>query len=109
MSNEIRSYIEKRLAHAEKFLQDDPTAHVDVEVQYLPEGRSGKFRTEFTVEARGEVYRVERWGAVLHESVDLAIGELQAELSRSKKKQLHLVRKSAARLKDYLRGWRSKP
>ncbi len=85
-SDEIRSYVEKRLEHAEKFLANDPTAHVDVELQYLPEGRSGKYRTEFTVASAGQVYRAERWGEALHESIDLAIGELQSELSRSKKK-----------------------
>lgn len=109
MSDEIRAYVEKNLAHLEKFLAEDSTAHVDVEVQYLPEGRSGKFRTEFTVGSQGAVYRVERWGGALHESIDLAREELVAELRRAKEKRVHMLRRSAQRVKDYLRGWRSRP
>lgn len=109
ITDEIRSYLEKKLAHAERLLQNDPSVHIDVELQHLPEGRSGKYRTEFTVASVGTVYRVERWGSTLHESIDVAVDDLQHELSRSKKKQQHLLRRSAARLKDYLRGWRSNP
>jgi ribosomal subunit interface protein len=108
VSDDIRSYVEKNLAHVEKFLQNDSTAHIDVEVKYLPEGRSGKYCAEFTVAAAGSIYRAEHWGSALHEAIDLAREELMAELRRAKQKRIHVVRRSAGRVKEYLRGWRNK-
>jgi ribosomal subunit interface protein len=109
VSDEIRLYVEKNLAHVEKFLQDDPSAHVDVEIKHLPEGRSGKYCAEFTVAAGGTVYRAEHWGGGLHEAIDLAREELMAELRKAKQKRVHLLRRSAGRVKEYLRGWRANP
>ena len=108
LSDEIRAYVEKGLAHADKFAADEPTAHADVELQHLEGGRSGKYRAEFTLEMSGSVYRASRWGATLHEAIDLASDELRGELSRDKKKKLNVFRRSAVRVKEYLRGWRRK-
>ena len=108
ISDQIREYVEKNLAHVEKFLQSEPSTHIDVEVKYLPEGRSGKYYAEFTVSAQGSVYRAEHWGSVLHEALDLAREELMAELRKAKQKRVQGLRRSAHRVKEYLRGWRSK-
>ena len=107
ISDELRGYAEKRLAHIEKFLQNDPSTLITVELEHQA-GRDGeRNRAEFTVQASGSAYRAERWGETVHSAIDLAIGELVNELGRNKKKRLHLVRRSAAKVKDYLRGWRS--
>ncbi|MDQ5955582.1 MAG: Ribosome-associated translation inhibitor RaiA, partial [Patescibacteria group bacterium] len=34
VSDEIRAYVEKRLAHVEKFVGSDPSAHLDVELHF---------------------------------------------------------------------------
>ena len=107
VTDELRSYVEKQLAHAEKFLSNDPTAHVDVELQHLPEGRSGKYRAEFTVSASGQVHRAERWGSTMHEAIDVAGAELATELSRDKKKRQSVLRRTSLKVKEYLRGWRN--
>lgn len=107
VTDELRSYVEKQLAHADKFLATDPTAHVDVELHYLEDGRSGKYRAEFTVAASGSVYRAERWGSTMHEAIDVAGAELTEELSRDKKKRQSVLRRTSLRVKEYLRGWRS--
>ncbi len=106
LSDEMRAYVEKNLAHSQKFLSTDPAAHIDIELQYLPEGRSGKYRVEFTVLFAGVLHRVERWGGTLHEALDLAGEELAGELRRAKQKRLHVMRRGAHRVKEYLRGWR---
>lgn len=107
VTDELRAYVEKQLAHADKFVNGDTTAHTDVELAHLPEGRSGKYRAEFTVSLGGEIYRAERWGSSMHEAIDLAGGDLGAELSRNKKKKQSVLRRTSLRVKEYLRGWRS--
>lgn len=106
-SDELRAYVEKQLAHADKFINGDTTAHADVEAQYVEDGRSKQYRAEFTLSLGGRVYRAEAWGTTMHEALDLAGGELQTELRRSKEKRLHLLRRGAVRVKEYLRGWRN--
>jgi ribosomal subunit interface protein len=108
ITDELRAYVERQLAHAERLLAGDSTAHADIELRYLPEGRSGKYCAEFNVRAGGELYRTESWGATMHEAIDVAGGELVRELSRDKKRRLHMLRRTAIRVKEYLRGWRDK-
>ena len=105
---ELRSYVEKCLAHADKFLVGDPTAYAAIELQYSPLNDNGKYRAECTVSAAGEMYRAESWGSGMHEAIDLATGELIGELSQRKKKRLALLRRTAVKVKEYLRGWRRK-
>lgn len=106
VTDELRNYTEKQLAHADKFLANDPTAHADIELAYLPDGRSAQYRAEFTVSASGQVYRAERWGTTMHEAIDVAGGELASELSKDKKKKLSMLRRTSVKVKEYLRGWR---
>ena len=106
---EVRSYIEKRLAHVEKFLERDPTAAIDIELEHAPLRDGEHYRAEFTVSLEGGVFRAEAWGETLHVAVDLAEPVLFRELRRQKRKRLHVFKRGAARLKEYLRGWRDRP
>ncbi len=105
---ELREYAETRLEHAQKFLAGDSTAHAEVELEYSAARDGGKYRAEFMVSASGELYRSEEWGGGMHEAIDLALNALARELRRSKKKRLHNFRHTAVRVKEYLRGWRTK-
>src|SRR3989344_6033290 len=91
VGDELRSYVEKKLQHADKFLQHDPSAHVDIELEHSALRDGEKYRAEFTVQASKHVYRAESWGGSMHAAIDLAVGELMAEFGRNKKKRLHLV------------------
>lgn len=106
VTDELRAYVERQLARADKFVAGDTTAHADVELQYLADGRSGKYRAEFTLSIGGQIYRVERWGSAMHEAIDLAGGDFVHELSREKKKRHSMFRRTAVRVKEYVRGWR---
>ncbi len=106
VTDELRSYVEKQLAHSDKFLNADTTAHTDVELAYLADGRSGKYKAEFTLSLGGQIYRAERWGSTMHEAIDLAGGDLVSELSRNKRKKQSVMRRTSLRVKEYLRGWR---
>ncbi len=108
ISDEIRTYIEKRFQHADTFLENDTTAHADVELEYQTSEERPKYRAEFTLQSRQEVYRAEAIGSTLHEAIDSATNELTKEVSRSKKKRLSLVRRGAGKFKDFIRGFRKK-
>lgn len=107
ITDELRSYVERRLAHADKFLRGDPSAHVTVELEHHVLRDGDRNRAECTVAASGAVYRAESWAETMHAAVDVAVGELVLELGRNKKKRLHTLRRGALKVKEYLRGWRS--
>lgn len=107
ISDELRSYAEKGLQQAEKFVHDS-TAHADIELEYQAMREGERNRAEFTLSVQAQVYRAEAWGATIHAAIDLAIEELSSELRRSKKKRLDVVRRSAAKAKQFLQGLRSR-
>lgn len=108
ISDELRSYMEKKLAHLEKFLHDETPPHADIELQFAPLRHGEHYRAEVTLSVGGTLYRTERWAESMHAAVDVAMGELQGDLTRDKKKRLHMLRRSATKVKEYLRGWRQK-
>jgi len=108
ITSELRSYVEKCLSKAEVFLQNDTTAHTDVELQYSSVRDGQKYRAEFTVAAVGALYRKEEWGDTMHEAIDLASAGLVQELRQNKKKKIHFMRRGAGLAKDVLRGLRDR-
>ena len=108
ITDELRGYIEKKLAHIEKFVASDTGAHGDIELQYAEGERGKKYRAEFMVMHSGATYRANERGDTMHEAIDIAIGELTGELARSKKKRLHALRRGASIAKDVLRGLRNR-
>ncbi|MBX4192018.1 ribosome-associated translation inhibitor RaiA [Candidatus Parcubacteria bacterium] len=106
VSEELRAYVERALGHAAKFLEADPTTHVDVELEFSQVRDGAKYRAEFTAEASGALYRADCWGTTLHEAIDLAVGELTGELRKNKTKKLHFLRRGALRVKEFVRGFR---
>ncbi len=108
ITEELRSYVEKRLGQADKFLQNDSSAHADVELQHSSMRDGGKYRAEFTVSASGALYRKEEWGGTMHEAIDIAAAVLVKELRQHKKKKMHIVRRGAGKVKDILRGFKSR-
>ncbi|MDE2071609.1 MAG: ribosome-associated translation inhibitor RaiA [Patescibacteria group bacterium] len=106
---ELRSYVERALVHADKFLAGDPSAHTDVELRYESVRDGERYCAEFTLECRGGVHRAVAWGESMHAAIDLATAELVAELRKNKNKRLAGLRRTALRVKEYLRGWRRTP
>ena len=110
MTAELRSYLETRLAHhVDGFLARDTAAHANVEFEHAPLRDGEKYRAELTVSTSGAVYRAEAWGETLHSAIDVAVDGLSRELRRAKRKRVHVLRHGASRIKDFLRGWRTRP
>lgn len=106
ITEEIRAYAEKCLEKAEKFTNGESSVHVDIECEFRGQEDGPKYRAEYTLQARGAVYRAEGVRETLHLALDAAMDDLLTELRRDKKTRLRFVRQSAARAKEYLRGWR---
>ena len=105
LTQEIRAYIDKKLAGLDPLLGNE-AARADIELQYLP-NEEKTYRAELMLHD-GVLLRAEARGQTLHEAFDRAVQELFIELSRGKRKKVRTFRHSAARVKEYLRGWRNK-
>jgi putative sigma-54 modulation protein len=106
---ELRSYVEKKLSSLDKFLPDLGAARADVELQFLA-GEAKTHRSEIMLyePSLPAPVRAEARGSAMHEAIDMSVGQLTAELTRAKKKRLHMVRRGAGRVKDFIRGFRGK-
>jgi ribosomal subunit interface protein len=103
---EIRSYVEKRLATLDKFLEDVSSTRADIELEFL-QGEAKMYRAEIMLREPGfDIRKSDCRGHGLHEAFDLSAGELFQELTRTKKKKRQLWRRSAVKVKEFLRGWR---
>ena len=107
---EIREYLAKKLERFDKFMQAQDAARADVELSYLV-GEAKVYRAEIMLyePSLPTPLRAEAEGGVLYEAIDKAAGDIFTELTRGKKKQQHVFRRGAARIKDYIRGFRSRP
>ncbi len=107
VTNELRAYVEKRLGSLDKFTRADARADVELELDPLRDGP--RYRAEFIQHQPGqEMLRAEAYGTTLHEAIDLAAAELFRKMTKEKKKRLQVFRRTAVRVKEYLRGWRRK-
>lgn len=107
ISDEIRSYVEKRLQTLDRFGGEG--ARCDLELEYRALWDGPKYRVEILCHDPGaDTRRVEAEGTTLHEAIDIAAGELSRVLTQSKKKRLQVFRRTAVKVKEYLRGWRDK-
>ena len=109
ITDEIRGYVEGKLAHIDKFFKGDEAARATVELEHFVGEAEQKYRAEFGVVSKSGSFRAEARGSSLHEAVDLAMGEMSKEVDRSHKRGRGLVRRGALRIKDFVRGFRSQP
>jgi len=107
LTDEVRAYLDRKLAHAEKFMRANAAARLDVELEFIAGAAGPKYRAEYSLVLGNYAVRAEAYGASLHEAIDVAADEFAHKLSRAKDKQQHLFRRGAAKIKDYIRGWRS--
>lgn len=107
---ENRSYVEKKLGGLDKFVGNLEAARADVELKFKPLWDGKKYYVEFMFYEPGlpKPLRAEARGDALYEAIDLASAELFRNLTQTKKKKIDVFRRSAVKVKEYLRGWRDK-
>ena len=93
----MNEYIEKRLVRIEKLV--DPATQFEVEVE---RDKKGKFRVEVMVKTPHNLYRAEEVTESVEGSIDIAIDELEAQLSKNRGKSRDLKRRGLRSIKKKL-------
>lgn len=108
LTEEVRTYIEKCLHKIEKYVQDEPAAVIQVEIERTMSHEAGEgYRGEVTLSGGGLSVRAESKGSTLHEAIDVLENKVIGELRKVKGKRQHILRRQAKRVKDFIRGWRN--
>jgi ribosomal subunit interface protein len=107
LTPEIHAYFDKCAVKIEKMLAKDPSAFVDAEFELHRSHTAGdEFRVEVTVTGAGTHLRAESRDSTLHAAIDAVENQLLGELRKNKGKRIDVVRRQAARVKDFIRSWR---
>ena len=111
MTDAIRDYVAKRCESLEKFVANDPTVFVVVELERTTgHHKQGViFRSEIhitgkQVGANGEVF-VSAEREDLYAAIDAVRDEAVRELSSAKSKRSTLVRRGGAKVKNMIKGF----
>ncbi|MBI2048316.1 MAG: ribosome-associated translation inhibitor RaiA [Parcubacteria group bacterium] len=105
LSDEVRTYLEKRLAGFEKFLDESAAeALCNVELEHEHAQQHGRvFRAEVNLNAHGEFYRAEDTGESMNAAIDGVHDEIARRLRRGKNKHMSMIRRGGAQIKEWLR------
>jgi ribosomal subunit interface protein len=110
MTEAISDYLEKRLAALDKFLSNDESAIVDVEVARTTRHHNAGdiFRAEINIHAKNKHLRAASEMSDLYAAIDDAQNEIVRELRSRKERSFDLVRKGGQKIKDIIRGFYKK-
>lgn len=107
LTDDLKAFIEEKVEKLEKVLDpNDTSVKADIEVGTTGGARTGEqFRAEINLSFAGGFVRAEATTESLRTSIDEALDEARRELKTARTKKRGLVRRSAARMKDFLRFW----
>jgi ribosomal subunit interface protein len=101
-----KDYLEKRLKSIEKFVDiNDENTNLSIEIGKATDHhqKGNFFRTEINLNFGGNYYRAEAEEVSIPSSIDISVEELLMQLGKSKDKKVSMLRRSGARVKDFLR------
>ncbi len=108
----ISAYLEKKIAHFDKFLTNENSentiCHVELGKTTQHHKNGDFFKTEISIRIAGKSFRAKAEESDLYASIDIATDDMIEELSSFKDKKVSLVRRSGAKIKSILKGldWR---
>lgn len=106
LTPETSEYLDKRLASLEKLIDPaDTSAMADVEVgkTTIHHRRGDVFRAEINVRTAGKQFRAVAQESTLYNAIDKARDEVLREMRRNKRKQIHLLKRGGAKIKEFTR------
>ncbi len=106
LTEELRSYVAERVVRLEKLIDSaDTTAFAAIELATTTSGqKTGNiYRAEFNVQFSGGFVRAEAVRDTMHAAIDEAIEEAKRELRKARGRRRDLMRRGAARVKDFFR------
>jgi len=102
----ISDYVDKRLKKIEDILGNDPALQCDVELSKTT-GHHNKgdiFRAEIHIVGSGKDIFAAREESDLYAAIDLVRDEVLREAKSHKAKQISLIRRGGARMKNMMKG-----
>ena len=105
LTDEVRAYVEEKVQKLERLLDGkDTTIMADVEIGSVSNSRTGDlFRAEINLSFAGGMARAEASRETLHTAVDEAVDEARREIRKMRVKHRDLVRRGAAKVKEFFR------
>ncbi len=108
LTDEVRHYLEAKLARLEKVVDaGDPTVRAEIELATTGGARTGEqYRAEINISMTGGFIRAEATREQLHAAIDECIDEARREVRKRRTRHRDLVRRGAAKVKDFFRSFR---
>ncbi|MBI3573507.1 ribosome-associated translation inhibitor RaiA [Candidatus Kaiserbacteria bacterium] len=109
LTDELRSFVEEKMQKLAKILDPaDTAALAEIEVESVSQSRNGdSFRAEINIAFTGGFAHAEATRETLHAAIDEAIAEAKREVKKARTKHRDLVRRGAAKVKDFFRRFKS--
>ena len=106
LTEDISTYINKRLEKVEKLLDNDPAAQCDIELARTSEHHQKGliFRADIHIVGAGKNCYSSSQKSDLLSAIDDIRDEILRELKAGKGKRISVIRRSGARVKDMLKG-----
>jgi len=108
MTPAIKDYVEKRMAHLNKFVNPNdkelPMCYVEIGKSTNHHKKGELFKAEFTIHIGSKSFRAEACEEDLYAALDKITEEMTEELKSHKDKKLSLTKKGGARVKCIMKG-----
>lgn len=107
ITDSIRDYLYKKLEHLEKFIDPtDESVICDVELgrPSLHHKNGDVFRAEINIHIAGNNLRAVSKNEDLYSAIDETVSEIGRSLKSNKEKQISLIRRGGAKVKNIVRG-----
>ena len=109
MTPAIKDYLEKKLAHLDKFISpedaDSVMCYVEIGKTTQHHKNGDFFVAVLTIHIGGKSLRAEVEESDLYAAIDLVIEEMATELKRFSKKKVSLLKRGGAKLKAFIKGF----
>lgn len=107
LDNEIKSFIQNKIKHCEKFLpvSKDEEVMIDVLVGKTTEhhNQGEVYKAEIMVKYKSEIKHYEHVSDNLKTAIEKACDEVARQIKKTKERKTDLVRRGASKVKSWLR------
>ena len=107
LTDELSAFVSQKLERLEKLIDASDTTNLfEIELEETAvKDKNAAFRAEINFSSNGKVLRVEETGETMHAAIDGAVDEAARRLKHLKSKHTDLMRRGAARIKDFFRNF----
>ncbi|MES2135289.1 MAG: ribosome-associated translation inhibitor RaiA [Patescibacteria group bacterium] len=107
LTSELREFVESKARKFEQLINSKDESLVDIELGTSVGGqKTGEvYRAEINLQYPGGFVRSEATRETMHKAIEVAVAEARAELRKKIGRKRDLVRRGAAKVKDFFRGF----